>query len=468
MANRHRNKKRVQAQQSSAQGKGQGPQGPTWPTDFRNVSISDLIDANRIAPKEGGGSGTQSGYEASRGNACTHGARSKSVFPNEVADMIDERTRQFTIDYQPQNGILRWLVSEIARTTVQVDLCAQRLLQDEIRIINRVSGPGWSDDANARAELHAAHLPRQPYRTARALERSKQGAELLVYHFKGLADTVRCNDGLDDTQRSLLFDLVSAPLPLRSGTYRVPAGNDGPALLAFINKEVGRLEASLTETLNQRDRYDQMLAIATPSTYLDETRRRLLSDEARALKRLLWAKDTYAKLRKGTAATSIIDPDTGRPLDPTKDAPRAAGRASAAAPPPPSGADQEAPPPPAENLPPFPPGCSDEDKESLLVMAGTMAPLLATLRARMAAAGQASAEPDRPRPRPARWPPSPNPLRRPRSERGSRDILTGTLPPWYRCAHAGRISRSYKDERVLGQVQRDRSCGVRPVLRPRS
>jgi len=157
---------------------------------------------------------------------------------------------------------------------VQVEVGNQRLLRDEVRVINRVSGSCWEADANEAAERLSQRLSRQPYRIAHALERTKQRTQLIIYHLEGLADAVRCKNALDDTQRGLLFDLMGVPLPLRDGTRRVPAAGDGPGLADLIARELARHQANLVNTLNKRDREEQLNAMNCPSSYAEPAEER--------------------------------------------------------------------------------------------------------------------------------------------------------------------------------------------------
>ena len=78
---------------------------------------------------------------------------------------------------------------------------------------------------------------------------------------------------------------------MRKGSLRVPAGSDGPALAALIAKEIARHERNLVNTLNQRDRDEQLVAMLGAPLYPDSVTRGLRSDAARVWKRHQWVKD---------------------------------------------------------------------------------------------------------------------------------------------------------------------------------
>ncbi len=362
-------------------------------------------------PDEQDQDAAESGYNKSRHNATTHGMRSERCFPPSMAALIEERTAALIVENHPRSTFETWALGEFARASVQVEVGAKRLLEDEARVVNWVSGPGWQSDASAAAERLANRLGGHPYRIARELERSKQGTNVLVDHLEGLADAVRSKNGLDEIQRGLLFDVLGVPLPLRDGTRRVPAPGNGPALVALIEKELARHRANRTSTLDQRDRDAQLLAINNPHSYIDKHRRLLRSDEARARKQLVWAKEAWDQLRKGVSPSSIIDPRTRQPINPDAEDAPAWKRAAAAAPPPPPSSPSPPPPPPsdgeaaeeapstaARTLPPFPEWFTAEDRQAAMVFAEPLIRMRAAAVARMKAEAKAAAEAEPPPP----------------------------------------------------------------------
>jgi hypothetical protein len=343
-----------------------------------DFSFCDALNETQAPPDEQDEFGAESGYDRSRHNATTHGMRSEKCPPPSMAALIDERIAALTAESRPRATYETWAMGEFARSSVQVEVGWKRLLDDEPRVVDWLSGPGWETDASAAAERLADRLGRFPYRTARELERTKQGTNVLVYHLEGLADIVRSKNGLDDIQRSLLFDVLGVPLPLRDGTRRVPAADNGPALLALIEQELTRHQTNLTGTLNQRDRDAQRHAINNPHAYNDKHRRGLRSDLARAQKHMVWAKETLDQLRKGVSPSSIIDPRTHQPINPNAAGSPPRKRAAAAASPPPSQppptppsdgeAAEEAPAAAAPDLPPIPDWLSPEDRETAMLL----------------------------------------------------------------------------------------------------
>jgi hypothetical protein len=121
-------------------------------------------------------------------------------------------------------------------------------------------------------------------------------------------------------------------------------------LKALIAGEVARLKQLQTETLEPRDRELQAAALSGLPMAPDEMTRRLRSDQARAQRRLAWARDALRELQNGSDPATMIDPDTHRPIQPE----RRGRRAKTAPATPAEHTTREAPAPTTEAPPPPP------------------------------------------------------------------------------------------------------------------
>ena len=381
-------KNRIRKSQPQNQGRGHGQPGswlpPTPPPelpggDLPHISIGEAINGNAAPTPPGGDnpSGPKSGYDHSRGNACKTGLRGRAVFPDEVAELIEERTAAFIAEMKPCDEWEMFLVSEIARASVLVEVAGRKLALDALRVYDRIRGDGWDVDMSRQIDRLIARLPREPL-TVRELERSKQGTEFLLANLLLIGEVVESQNCLDDQQHEMLCILLGVPHALRNGTRRIPPATDGPGLAALIAKEAARLERNLVGKLIAQDRTDQNLAKVLGSPYQDKITRNLRSDEARNLKRLYWAKETLAQVRAGADAATIIDPETKSPIKPGANTARSAKpkpkpepapppEPSPAPPPPPVQPEDDPPPGSPVDLPPLPEGISVEDRESLLL-----------------------------------------------------------------------------------------------------
>jgi hypothetical protein len=321
--------------------------------------------------------------------------RGQTVFPADLQESIDLKIIALVAEMKPQGEWETFLVEEIARATVLVKVCGQRLIKDEVRVQDRLQlDECWEADANRRIDRLVARLPRDPL-MARALESTKQGTEFIVSNLRALADIAENTGFLDDVQRELLFTLLGVPDELRRGSRKVPPASAGPALVALINTEVARHKRNLLVNLNQQDARDLSVARTIGSPYRDKITRQLRSDEARNVKRLVWAKAAFDQVRSGAAPDTIVDPRTKKPIVPEAKGAPASGPAPAAPTTSPPPDDAEPAPIPEMILPDLPAGMPQDVRESLLVLAGTLAARRAELlRAQQEASRAPSAPPE--------------------------------------------------------------------------
>jgi hypothetical protein len=332
------------------------------------MSEDEMIEA----PPERGSGRTPEGSDASRRNALRDGCRSRVVFPPEMAARIDEREARLTEKLQPDGELESMLVREIARVGVQMDVSHEQMLDDNIRVSEKTDAE-WRDDRTREAARLGARLASNPCQVAGHLEDTLQGATWKLERWRLLADEAGENQGLDEPQRQLCFDLLGVPRECRRGTSRVPAGNNVAGIKALCAREVKRIETRVVLELEGRDKRARAMArLGLPMAANDTVTRRIKSNASRAHKRLTWAVDTFRSLRVGVSPATIIDPETGQPL-------QAAAAAAAAAP------EQSQPPPQAASAPPaprpaspddepipLPDHASDEDKEMLLLVSATL------------------------------------------------------------------------------------------------
>ena len=179
-------------------------------------------------------------------------------------------------------------------------------------------------------------------------------------------------------QMEVGYSLLGVDKVFRNGSQKLPASNDGPALLAVVAREKALLNRSLETRLNSLDLLERKAAEVGISRFQDAETRKLKSNESRAKKRLEWAKKALDELRAGVCPSAIFDPEAGKPLDPEDHAAPVAEPAPADAPPPPPPPDTSPPADstPAESDPPSPipgadlisEGCPEEMRQILLLL----------------------------------------------------------------------------------------------------
>jgi hypothetical protein len=205
------------------------------------------------------------------------------------------------------------------------------------------------------------------------LEETLQGAAWKLARWRWLAADAAENQGLDEPQRQLCFDLMGMPAECRRGTSVVPAAGDVARIQALCAREIKRLETRMVLEFEGRDKRSRAMArLGVPMAASDTVTRRIKSSARRAHKRFVWAQETLRNLRAGVSPATIIDPDTRRPLQ------EAAAPAAQEQPQPqptsaPPAADSDPPSAlPPEDPIPLPNNVSGADEEMLLLMGATL------------------------------------------------------------------------------------------------
>jgi hypothetical protein len=267
------------------------------------------------APKHGGGVKTPAGKWISRGNGLRDGMRSRVVFPADMAEEIADMTDACIEQHEPTSVIEAWLVSEIARTTVQYRRAGLALDSDPERLQERARGPEWETDRNAVVTTLVGRLKKDAYGVIRKIEALKHGAEWALYMWQGLEENVASTGQLTEAQRDRAYDLLGVPVEIRPGSRKVPAADATLELRSLIDGEIRRLQA-LLPGLIESDRKLRAQAIAGTHLEPDALTRTRKSNESRAHSRLRWATATLERLRAGVPAESLIDHETGAPIKP--------------------------------------------------------------------------------------------------------------------------------------------------------
>jgi len=316
----------------------------------------------------------EAGYSNSRWNSYRDGRRAKVLFPPPIQTLIDELTRDYAAQLKARTKLDCWLCKELARSSVQIDICGELLIADKARVLERVES-SFDADCGERADRLAKKLPLEPYDMARELGRSKYGTLLLISRWEALGEAVASNHRLDEVQVQIAYDLLAVPLALRNGSRQVPPADDEPAILALVTRELAKHRANLERSLNESHELDRKAAGLGIMKERDKITRGLRADETRAHKRFRWAQETFEKLRKGVDPSTIIDPDTKAPIKPdasTAPVPEPEPEPAAAESPP----SPTTPPPPETQTEspqrPLPKDCPDDDAETLRIAAAVI------------------------------------------------------------------------------------------------
>ena len=251
-----------------------------------------------LAPERSGGPRTPEGKDASRRNSLKRGLRSKIVFPDDLAELVEQRVGDCFAEFTPQSPYEKMLVRDMAIASVRFERCASLSVADLIRVADRAE-LCWEFDRRVSVEDFAARLRNDPSRIALGLRRSRQGTDWLIDHWETLAAIARETGRWDDDQRRFAFNLLGVPRELRAGAAKVPHGDDAPKLIALAESQVAtlrHLQAIVLDDLNHAERAMSMAGMplaedkATAQLRKDEARAR--NDFARARKELLRHRET--------------------------------------------------------------------------------------------------------------------------------------------------------------------------------
>jgi len=259
-----------------------------------------------------GGPRTEEGKENSRRNSLKRGLRSKIVFPDDMADLIEVRVREFTEAFKPRSPFEVILVRDMAVSSARIERCASLSVADLVRSADRAH-LCWEQDRCMSVEDYAVKLSKDPRRISRGLRKTRQGAQWLIDHWEALAAIARENGGWDDDQRRLAFDLSGVPHHLRSGIHRVPRGDDPAKLIALAEAQIAELREDLEAILDDLNDAERAMAMSGMPMEEDKITARLRKDEARARNDFNKARNALLKHREGDAVEKNPETMDDRP-----------------------------------------------------------------------------------------------------------------------------------------------------------
>jgi hypothetical protein len=215
------------------------------------------IEANRVNALKSTGPKTVEGKAASRLNAVKHGLSSQGYVLDD--DFVERRTEEWGRTFHPSSPREEWVVQQMARASVRIDLCQVQEFAQRGRFRTRAA-VCWEQDRQLVVEDLAARLARDPSRVVRKLLQSSQGTDWLRQRWQALARNAEANGIWDEPQRSLAFDMLGVPGTLRACYPLLPPDADGPTLAALARSEIAALDHDTADHLNDLDEFDQHVA----------------------------------------------------------------------------------------------------------------------------------------------------------------------------------------------------------------
>ena len=169
---------------------------------------------------------------------------------------------------EPRSGAGRFIPAPRARSgscsrwrcaSVRIDLCQVQEFAQRGRFRARAA-VCWEQDQQLAVEDLASRLSRDPARVVRKLHQSSQGTDWLLQRWQALARIAEANGTWDEPQRSLAFDMLGIPSPLRACDPILPLDADGLMLAALASREIALLNFAAANHLNDLDAFDQHVA----------------------------------------------------------------------------------------------------------------------------------------------------------------------------------------------------------------
>ncbi len=264
------------------------------------VDLPGVAAENAAPPvkRRGGGPKTPEGKASSCRNALKDGLNSKVILPRDMEEDARRTHRDLADHFQVAGPYADLLLGRLAFASVQLERCQSMTFQNLGQVSLRAANC-WEEDQVRRVADLAKRLPRDPMRVASELRRTRQGAAWLIEQWEGLGSALDVNDLWDDDQRTLAFDLLGTHPALRDGYRRVPAPTEKSALLALVDREIARLEASLDEALDMLDEQEQLMAVSGLPMHEDARSARLRKYDTRLASEWKRAHDEVMKLKSG-------------------------------------------------------------------------------------------------------------------------------------------------------------------------
>jgi hypothetical protein len=227
--------------------------------------------------RRSGGPRTPEGKARSRRNSLKSGLQSQVVFPEDMANNIAQRTREFTESFGAKTPYEEALIRDMALNCVRFERASAISCLDNERLVERAND-SWESDRREMVEDLAAQLSHDPRRVAKKLRNKKQGVDWLLDRWDELADVLENNGQWDDDQRALAFDLLGVGHDERIGNSRVPAHDNVEGMRALIDEQVKRLRA-YQAILVSRDQSERNMTIAGMPLTEDEVTARVRQQE---------------------------------------------------------------------------------------------------------------------------------------------------------------------------------------------
>ncbi len=285
------------------------------------------IAANRASALKSTGPKSVPGKAVSSQNSSKHGFSASTTAALLASDsdraFLEERKALWRPDFDPQGPEEEHLFEVVVAESIRVERCRDAYFA-LCREHGRRARAHWDADRRRAADALALRLSRAPHEVARRIEETRQGCDLMLEYWRGLASGLDRHATWTEAQRSLALDLLGVHPDLRDAETPVdPAEGDAlEARSAVVAAEVARLTSLRDGVLAESDAHERALAESTLGAELTKPIQLMHRYESAALRRQrsAWARlDAARKARgpevkaKAEAEPAAIAPPVPRP-----------------------------------------------------------------------------------------------------------------------------------------------------------
>ena len=212
------------------------------------------IEANRKNASRSTGPKSAEGRARVARNALKHGLAGHGVvFPDEMAEQIQERKEFFWTSFKPDGPSQQWLYERICVESVRADVCLHRMIALRDEEATRAA-ESWDDDRALEAEERGASIGRRPELVQPKLLQSRHGALWLLAQWEELQRHRDVQGEWTEAASERAMDLLGLPVDGRVGAWEALTGLEGNGGVdGLIRDEVDALRRRLEGYLEARD-----------------------------------------------------------------------------------------------------------------------------------------------------------------------------------------------------------------------
>jgi hypothetical protein len=220
---------------------------------------------------------------------------------DQILDAIGRYTTLLTELYRPADEHEKTLIAEMANARALKEHASNLMVVDLLRSMDHAKFC-WDSDRAEYIDKLGGRLAKD-LRVARALARTKQGAEWLLEKWTQLRWPLEANCVWTEAQRSVAFDLLGIEVEFRDQHPLVRPDADVATLTRVVDQEVGRLQDLMEERLLRSDETHQEAAKVGLTPEADSTTRNLMKHENRHWREFQRLKQELLEYRALRAAT---------------------------------------------------------------------------------------------------------------------------------------------------------------------